>query len=413
MTIDLGVEDVHEAGERDAEVGADQREHLDRGLVAVVGQLGHERPGQLAALGQRPAEPGVRALARQPQRLARQRRARGQRLDAPVVGAVALAGRAVLVDHHVAELAGRADRAAVQLAAEDQPAADPGADRQQHRLVGAPRGARAVLGQRGQVGVVVDEHRQPEPLGHDRAERDVGERQIDGDDAAPGTLIHQARDPEADRGDLVRPRLARRFLRPLRRRCRARADWSSPVSVRWARWWTESPVSTAPASSLVPPMSTPMVRRPGMHVTICADAQRPRTAPIQALPRRPAGPESAAARRGGARSSGRPSDRARTATGPAPTAAGGSAAVDLEDAGCCTWRWRSSAWLLLSLRAVPGQRPDRARQGARLGEGGAELGRQHADLDRHDPRDRHRPAAQGIQGARRQHAATPAAARTR
>src|SRR3984885_539423 len=34
--------------------------------------------------------------------------------------------------------------------------------------------------------------------------------------------------------------------------------------LRCTRWWTESPESTAPASSLVPPMSTPIVRRPGM-----------------------------------------------------------------------------------------------------------------------------------------------------
>src|SRR3984885_2111538 len=34
--------------------------------------------------------------------------------------------------------------------------------------------------------------------------------------------------------------------------------------LRCTRWWTESPESTAPASSLVPPMSTPIVRRRGM-----------------------------------------------------------------------------------------------------------------------------------------------------
>src|SRR5581483_6578516 len=34
--------------------------------------------------------------------------------------------------------------------------------------------------------------------------------------------------------------------------------------LRWTRWCTDSPESTAPARSFVPPMSTPIVRRPGM-----------------------------------------------------------------------------------------------------------------------------------------------------
>src|SRR6476619_374951 len=34
--------------------------------------------------------------------------------------------------------------------------------------------------------------------------------------------------------------------------------------LRWTRWCTDSSESTAPARSLVPPMSTPIVRRPGM-----------------------------------------------------------------------------------------------------------------------------------------------------
>src|SRR5579884_3910939 len=34
--------------------------------------------------------------------------------------------------------------------------------------------------------------------------------------------------------------------------------------LRWTRWCTDSSESTAPASNFVPPMSTPIVRRPGM-----------------------------------------------------------------------------------------------------------------------------------------------------
>ena len=48
--------------------------------------------------------------------------------------------------------------------------------RQHHDLAGTPRRAGAVLGDRRDVGVVVDEHGQAEALGHDVRERDVVER---------------------------------------------------------------------------------------------------------------------------------------------------------------------------------------------------------------------------------------------
>ncbi len=84
-----------------------------------------------------PSAESGRAFRRRPA-LAAERRARGQRLDAAVVGAVALAGRAVGLDHDVAELGPGPGRAAVDLAVEDQPAADPGPDRQHHRCAASP-----------------------------------------------------------------------------------------------------------------------------------------------------------------------------------------------------------------------------------------------------------------------------------
>ena len=126
----------------------------------------------------------------------------GDRLDAAVVRAVALARRAVDVDDDVAELGAGAGRAAVELAAEDQPAADPGPDRQ-HDHVGASRaGAEAVLGERRDVGVVVDEDRQPEALADQVADRDVDDRQVDGADRDPALAVDRARDPEPDRRGL-------------------------------------------------------------------------------------------------------------------------------------------------------------------------------------------------------------------
>ncbi len=68
-------------------------------------------------------------------------------------------------------------------------------------------GSRPMLGQRRHVAVVVHEHRQAQPLGHDVAEGNVGQREVHRDHAPAGPLVHQARDSEADRGDFGAGRL--------------------------------------------------------------------------------------------------------------------------------------------------------------------------------------------------------------
>ena len=79
---------------------------------------------------------------------------------------------------HVPELGARADPAALQLPAQHEPAADPGAEREHDHVAGAAAGAVPRLGEHRAVAVVVDRHREPEPLGHHRRERDVRERQV-------------------------------------------------------------------------------------------------------------------------------------------------------------------------------------------------------------------------------------------
>ena len=86
------------------------------------------------------------------------------------------AGDAVVDDHHVAELGAGADRAAVGPAAEDQPAADPGAEREHDHVGRAATGADAPLGDRGGVRVVVDRR----PAG--RAARRITSRNGDVDE---------------------------------------------------------------------------------------------------------------------------------------------------------------------------------------------------------------------------------------
>ena len=73
--------------------------------------------------------------------------------------------RQVETDERVSELAGAAGRAAVDPAAEHDPAADAGPDRDHHEVVrDQPQLLVVCLGERGHGRVVVDEHRHPEPL---------------------------------------------------------------------------------------------------------------------------------------------------------------------------------------------------------------------------------------------------------
>ena len=173
-----------------------------RAISVTIGPVS-SRPASMRA-----AERGVR-LPRDGQRhLAHERGAGGDRLQAAAVRAVALAGPAVHVDDHVAELRAAAREAAVDLAAQEHAAADPGAEREHHHLVAARAGARARLGEDRAVGVVVDDHRQLQALGHDVREADVVQREVDGLDGQPRARVERARDAEADRLDVAADRPA-------------------------------------------------------------------------------------------------------------------------------------------------------------------------------------------------------------
>ena len=89
-------------------------------------------------------------------------------------------------------------RAAVDLAAEQQPAADAGAEREHHRVPRPARGAAAVLGEHRHVRVVVHEHGQAKPLAHQVAERHAVERQVVRHHHRAACRAHQRGDAEAD-----------------------------------------------------------------------------------------------------------------------------------------------------------------------------------------------------------------------
>ena len=141
-------------------------EQRQRVAVAVVGELGDERPADLAA---RRAAPCRAASA---ERRAAASAAFGQgatgdeRLETAPVRATGTTFRTVGPDDHVAELSRCSLRAAVDLPAEHDPAGDSGAERQHHRVALTLGGAGVLLSEQCEVAVVVDERGQPDPLGH-------------------------------------------------------------------------------------------------------------------------------------------------------------------------------------------------------------------------------------------------------
>jgi hypothetical protein len=85
----------------------------------------------------------------------------------------------VRADDLVAQLRGRARRAAVDPAVDDDAAADPGADREHHEVAGERGPVVGVgLGERGAGGVVVDVHGHAQTLAQRRAQRDARERDV-------------------------------------------------------------------------------------------------------------------------------------------------------------------------------------------------------------------------------------------
>src|SRR5688500_5239697 len=101
----------------------------------------------------------------------------------------ALTPGAAVLEHHVAELRAGAGCAAERLAAEDEPSADAGAEREHDHVARPSPGADLPLGDRGGVAVVVDGDGQPEPLFHQPAYADVGQWDVHGGHGPASALV--------------------------------------------------------------------------------------------------------------------------------------------------------------------------------------------------------------------------------
>ncbi len=101
-------------------------------------------------------------------------------------------------DLHMAELAGDAVLAALDLAVLQDRATDAGAQRDHDEVVLAAAGAEAPLGPGSAVGVVVDQDGHGEPLGQAVAERFVAPGQVGGEQHAVAVGVDPAGRADAD-----------------------------------------------------------------------------------------------------------------------------------------------------------------------------------------------------------------------
>ena len=156
------------------------------GEVAVVGELRHQRSGELATAARAPDQ-GPSPAAHLPSFSPPGRARCPMQVTSmqPWFGQLPWHGGPSLSITMWPSSAPRSDRAAIRRSAEDQPTADPGPDRHHHDLAGANGGAGSMLGEGRHVAVVVDEHRQSEPFSHHIAKTNVLQRKVDGTTAMP------------------------------------------------------------------------------------------------------------------------------------------------------------------------------------------------------------------------------------
>ena len=253
-------------------------EGLTRDEVALLGGGGDHRAGHpvrpaAAHLGQH-----RRLLGHEGPGVADQRVAR--RVLLPAAALPALARLTARHDLHVPELPGHAVGAAQDLAVEQHGPADAGAHRDHQGRGRTSGGAVARLGAGGAVGVVVEQHRAAEAGLEQVAQRLALPRAGGGRTSPARRAGRRSRPPRCRR----RPAASRQRTRGSPRPSRPRPGWSRPGGRASSAARSTTPVpsaSTTPASTLVPPMSTPTTTSSFIW-SILADAagSRPNRPPV-------------------------------------------------------------------------------------------------------------------------------------
>ena len=256
----------------DAESRPISVERLDRRVVAVVGELGDERAGELPAVGERPAERRVAGCSRATRSASRaERGARRHRLEAPVVrgSCPGTAGRRGRSPCGRARRPRRSRRGRARRRGSGRRRCRCRSSASRRRCAPRAAPARCSASAATLASLSTNTGRPSRSAIRSPNGRSV-EREVDGDHRGARALVDQAGNAEADRGDLAAGAGAR-TPRPRRRRCRAASTGVEPGrTALGAVVDRRGPESTAPASSFVPPMSTPMMRRRRHAVTICS-----------------------------------------------------------------------------------------------------------------------------------------------
>ena len=199
------VEQVERRGERDAERATGIAQRGEDGRVAVL-----RTADELVGDALRPTSadrdtrrPGDRLLA-------------DERLD--TAAAPACAGVAGGVDRDVAELAAEAVAAAEEPAAEYDAASDPDLAEDADEVVDPDRRAGPVLGQRGEIRLVLDVDGKPQTMLELRRDGNAVPAEVRREDDRPGRLLDEPRDGDRDPDRDAAPREPRpraRLARPL------------------------------------------------------------------------------------------------------------------------------------------------------------------------------------------------------
>src|SRR5215208_3600472 len=151
------VEEVDDPGEGGSDATSRGRQQLDARRVPVRRRARDVRRTDRPVLGSKRGEKRAAPVARQRLAVAAERGAARKRLEAPDVAAAA-DDRHVVEHLDVADVACAPLSAAVELAADDDPGADPRSDLHEHDVVVAAGDAGTKLAERHQVDVVVDPH---------------------------------------------------------------------------------------------------------------------------------------------------------------------------------------------------------------------------------------------------------------
>ncbi len=193
---DLGVEQVDDVGEADAEelgrvvhdlgrvrIALDHGfvHRLRRYVIEITRELDKDRPGT-----------GLESL----HGAGRDGRPRSVGLQATVIPTVALSAGGV--DGHMTDLGGRVGDAVVQFAAQHDSATDSGAQRHPHEGVHPASGAQPPLAVSGGVGVVVQCRRQSHSVLDQVTEREVSPPQVGCADDGARLAVQGTRRPDTD-----------------------------------------------------------------------------------------------------------------------------------------------------------------------------------------------------------------------